>query len=105
MYYTRTTPDRGGQGKRDPGRQGRKTRMQHALRRSPLLMAVCLFAALLVAPAANAASVTPRVVDKNPSCESLGYTEITRFDPVKDGTSTQAGVTISNADVDGGTFD
>ena len=80
--YTRTTPDRGGQGKRDPGRQGRKVRMQHPLRRAPLIAAVCLFAALLAAPAANAAAVDPQLVPGNPNCASLGLTAITKFDPV-----------------------
>jgi uncharacterized repeat protein (TIGR01451 family) len=76
--------------------------MQHPLRRSPLLVAVCLFAALLLAPAANAASVPAQVVDGNPKCPS-GYESITKFDPGPGGTATQAGVTVTRTG--SGTFD
>ena len=63
---------------------------------APLIAVFGLLALLALAPAAQAASVTPRVVLDNPDCEDLGYTTITKFDPPSDGT--QAGVTIDNLD-------
>ena len=50
----------------------------------------------MFAPAAQAASVTPRVVLGNPDCEDLGYTTIKKFDPPNDGS--RSGITIDNLD-------
>ena len=76
--------------------------MQHQLRRTPLVVAACLFAALLAAPAANAASVEPELVSGNPKCPA-GYDSITKFDPGPGGTATQDGVTVTRTG--SGTFD
>ena len=77
--------------------------MQHPLRRAPLLVAAFLFAALMVAPAANAAAVAPQLVSGNPDCASLGLTTITKFDPVTSTSATQAGITVTRTG--SGTFD
>jgi hypothetical protein len=66
---------------------------QHRMR-TPLVAVVGLLAGLLlIAPAANAASVTPSFEAGNPSCADLGYTTLTKFDPPNSGT--QAGITLT----------
>jgi hypothetical protein len=66
---------------------------QHRMR-TPLVAVVGLLAGLLlIAPAANAASVTPSFEAGNPSCADLGYTTLTTFDPPNSGT--QAGITLT----------
>ena len=79
--------------------------MQHPLRRAPLVAAVCLFAALLAAPAASAASVSPIKVNGKPGLRQRDTprSSSSRRGDLKNGTI--AGITLSNVDVDGGTFD
>jgi hypothetical protein len=51
--------------------------------------------ALLVVPGASqAASVTPALVDGNPSCADLGYPHEIKFDPPTAGSRSAAGVTV-----------
>lgn len=65
---------------------------QHRMRKS-LLATVGLLAGLfLVAPAADAASVTPTFYEGNLTCEDFGYTTINKFDPPNAGSA--AGITL-----------
>jgi uncharacterized repeat protein (TIGR01451 family) len=63
---------------------------------APLLAACGLVVALLAAPAAQSASVTPQEYEKNPSCADFGYTTITKFDPPNSGT--KDGITLIRVD-------
>jgi uncharacterized repeat protein (TIGR01451 family) len=74
--------------------QARKAHMQkqHRMRTSLLATIGLITGLLLIAPAANAASVTPTFYTGNPTCEDFGYTTITKFDPPNAGTT--AGITL-----------
>ena len=57
----------------------------------PFLAAGALF---LVPGAAQAADVTPALVDGNPSCADLGYPHEIKFDPPAPGSKSAGGVTV-----------
>src|SRR5687767_7860364 len=64
------------------------------------VLAACgLLALLVVAPVAQAASVAPRLVLDNPSCEELGYAFLVKFEgsdlPGNGESETLAGITVS----------